>query len=601
MIYKLYKDGNNDFCNIIPEVLHNRGISDVNTYLNLTEEVIIPSNYLSNMTEAIGCFKQHYDKNNKIMVLVDEDVDGFCSASMMYSYVKKLNPDYPIKYILHKKPKSHGLQDIIGDKENFDINNSVFDDDVKLLIIPDASTNDVEECKVLKENGIDIIILDHHQREVENPYAIIVNNQISEKYSNKDFSGAGIVFKFLLELDDEFWVEYSYDFLDLCALANISDVMDIRTYETKYFIEKGLSHIHNKCFLAYIEAQEYSMNNVINIHNVQWYVTPLMNALIRLGGYEDKELLFKAFLEQDEYFEYNKRAWGKRPAETITESIYARVARLSTNIKSQQDRMRDKSVKQIINVIQENNNNKIVYADVTKLLDNSLTGMVAIKIAEYFNKPCLLLNEHTEKEYFIDENGIKNEKIKIMYGGSARNLKHSPIDSFKDVINNTKSFNWGRGHNQAFGVSIDKDKLQDGINEINECLKEVKYDSTYYVDFILSSEDIETESVFKLLQLKNIIGQGIEEPLIAIENIQLTREDCAIIGKNEDVITFEINGVKCINFKCKNGNALYDWLNDEWGEKGETIDITIVAKASENNYNGVCTCQLIIEDINKNN
>ena len=53
------------------------------------------------------------------------------------------------------------------------------------------------------KQGVDLLILDHHQKEVDNPYAVIVNNQISERYENKNLCGAGIVYKFLKALDDE--------------------------------------------------------------------------------------------------------------------------------------------------------------------------------------------------------------------------------------------------------------------------------------------------------------------------------------------------------------------------------------------------------------
>ena len=96
-----------------------------------------------------------------------------------------MNADYPVNYILHARAKAHGLDDDI-----------VISDDTKLLIIPDAGTNDTEQCKELSENGIDILILDHHESEEKNPYALIVNNQMSDNYFNKDFCGAGVVYKF---------------------------------------------------------------------------------------------------------------------------------------------------------------------------------------------------------------------------------------------------------------------------------------------------------------------------------------------------------------------------------------------------------------------
>ena len=80
----------------------------------------------------------------------------------------------------------------------------------------------------------------HHEKEENNPYALIVNNQMSNDYSNKNLCGAGVVYRFLQALDEENWNEFADDYLDLCALANISDVMDMRSFETRYLTDMGL-------------------------------------------------------------------------------------------------------------------------------------------------------------------------------------------------------------------------------------------------------------------------------------------------------------------------------------------------------------------------
>ncbi len=150
----------------------------------MSEDVIIDYKRLENIDLAVNLFMKHYESKNKIYVLVDEDPDGYCSASMMYLYIKRLDEEYPVDYILHKKAKSHVLsEDVVVPK------------DAKLLIIPDASTNDIDECKKLKDSGVDVLILDHHESEKENPSAVIVNNQMSKDYPNKDLCGAGIVYK----------------------------------------------------------------------------------------------------------------------------------------------------------------------------------------------------------------------------------------------------------------------------------------------------------------------------------------------------------------------------------------------------------------------
>lgn len=575
MQYRLYENANNDTSNVLKEVLKNRGINDYHTYLDLDESVVIPYQKFDNIENAVDLFMKHFNNKNKIGVLVDEDPDGFCSASMMYSYIKKMDEDYPVEYILHERAKAHGLSDDV-----------IIPNDIKLLIIPDAGTNDCEECKELSERGVNILILDHHEKEEDNPYALIVNNQMSDNYENKSLCGAGVVYRFLQALDEENWNEFADDYLDLCALANISDVMDMRSFETRYLTDLGLLNINNKCFKALIDAQNYSMNGKVNIHNVQWYITPILNGMIRIGSQEEKELLFRAFIEQDEFFEYKKRATKDKPAETIHESIYDRAARLCKNAKSRQDKQKEKSVEQIAEIAQSIPfDDKVVMIDTSDILDTGLTGVVAIKIAEMFNKPCILLNKFLDKK-----------TGKITYGGSARNVNHSPIDSFKDIVNSTNVFNFGKGHANAFGVNLDLDKKDEAINVMNNILRDVEYDSTYRVDFILDIEDVSIKLITDLARFEDIVCQGIEEPMLAIENISLTKDCFEIFGKNEDTVSFTIDEIKYIQFKCKEGNPLYDFLQNAWNENDSVI-FNIVGKPSINEYNGVRTPQIIIEDV----
>ena len=256
MQYRLY-DSKNRSNNTIKQVLYNRGIDNVDTYLNLNEDVISDYNLLRNMEESVALFDKHFQKRNCIGIIPDSDVDGQCSSAELFLYIKRMDNNYPIKIIYHTRPKAHGLSDV------------EIPDNVKLLIIADAGTNDTEECKELKDKGIDIIVLDHHEKEEDNPYALIVNNQCSDKYLNKQLCGGGIVYRWLQALDDYYWNEFADDYLDLVAFSNISDVMDLREFETRYLVDCGLLNIKNKFLKALIKAQDYSINGKINVHNVQ--------------------------------------------------------------------------------------------------------------------------------------------------------------------------------------------------------------------------------------------------------------------------------------------------------------------------------------------
>lgn len=594
MKYSLYKNElrTND---IIKHVLWNRGIIDSEKYLNLTEDVVEDFHDLDNIGNAVACFINHFNRKDKITILVDCDPDGYTSAASMYLYIKQLDENYPVDYMIHTNNKSHGLDQDVIDK-------LVNKGDTQLFIVPDAGTNDVEQCKYLNQLEIDIIILDHHELEENNVslvddnfygydgyHTIIVNNQMSKNYSNKDLSGVGIVYRFLQALDDAIWNEYADDYLDLVAFGNISDVMNMTSFETRYLTDKGLNNIKNKFLLAMIKAQDYSMNGHVNIHNIQWYITPVCNAMMRIGDFEERDLLFRAFIEQDEFFEYNKRATKNHPTETIQESIYDRAARLCKNAKSRQDKTRDKNIDLISNLIDNSNinDNKVLIVDVSDILDNKgLTGVLAIRIAEMYNKPCILL-----KKYVGENNNI-------IYGGSARNIDHSPIDSLKDVVNSTGLIE-GFGHNQAFGiVNFNIDNIDNVNNSLNDILKDVEYDSTYYVDYILQDYEVSAAIPVAMEQFTDILAQGIEEPMIAVENLTIKKSDLEVMGKNLDTVSFVYNDVKFIKFKCnKDTDELLKFYNKSWNDN-DSIVINIVGKPGINLYQGVKTPQIVIEDYN---
>ncbi len=566
-------------------MLKNRGICDADRYMNLSENCLCAYSNLDNILTAVELFDEHFIHKDKIAVLVDTDPDGYCSAAMLYNYIKQMDKNYPLIYIIHGNPKSHGLSEDV-----------VVPDDISFLIIPDAGTNDTEKCKELKNRNIDVLILDHHEKEDENPYAVIVNNQISQNYSNKALSGAGIVYKFLQALDEYYWNDYADNYLDLCAVANISDVMDMRSYETKYLVEKGLHNIKNKCLKAFLDKQSYVMQNNVNIHNIQWYVTPLLNGLIRTGTFEEKKLLFKALTENYEEFDYIKRG----EAFPDKEDIYTKVVRLASNTKSKQDRLRKKAVSQINLSENINPDNKVILLDVTETLDESLTGLTASTLAQQYNKPCFLVRKYT------DSSG------KTVYRGSARNVKHSPISSLKNIAQHSQAFTFAKGHANAFGVGLtaNEHSIEKAKGSLNSILKDVVFDSVYYVDYILYPENIDAGLIREFDNFNNFIGEGIDEPMIAIENIELKLTAVSntdnlipikIIGKASDTIKFEKNGIEYIIFDCRdNGdkNKLLDFANTSFDNaSGNKIRFTVVGTPKINRYNGIATPQILVKDM----
>lgn len=480
--------------------------------------------------------------------------------------------------MIHEINKCHGLTD----------NDFAIPEGTKLLIIPDAGTNDIEACKRLKEQGYDIIILDHHQQEKKNPYAIVVNNQSSKLYPNKQLCGAGIVYKFLQALDEELWVEYADNYLDLCAFANIADDMEITSFETKRLIQKGFANIRNEFLTSLLKAQEFSTDGVVSMHNVSWFIAPVINGCIRVGSFEDRELMFKAAAGIYDEFEYKKRATKNAPAQAIIETIYDRAVRLAKNAKQRQDKLRTKGLEQVIATVGEiNKSDKVIMCDVSDILDDGLTGITAIRVAEYYQRPCILLKEHTKKN---DEG-----KEVTTYGGSMRNFDNSPIESFQDVINSCSAFNFCQGHPNAAGVDLNLDKVDEARSELNSALANIQYDPTYNVDFELDKTTISYGLIQEMAELQDYVGKGFSEPLIACQ-FDFLRGDIEIKGKNNDTICARLNDVPFYFFETSD-NELGKWLENTWDDNSQ-VTIEVVGSPRINTFNGIKELQVVVKDFN---
>ena len=543
----------------------NRGIDNYSEYENVDENSIIPYGNLDNIDIAVECFNKHINNNSKIGIIVDCDCDGLCSSAIIYKYIYDVVPFADVKYFIHKG-KQHGL--------SYDIE---IPNDIQLLIVPDAGSNDSEQCKTLKEKGIDIIILDHHICDKNNPYAIVINNQLSDNYLNKDFCGAGITYKFCKAIDEENWTEYADNYLDLVALGNIADCMDIRSCETKYYINEGLKDINNKLFQQAIDSQSYSIGDNFNIHSIAFYISPMINAMCRCGDMDEKELLFKAFIEKDEIFKYKKR--GEQ--EEIDEDIYTRAVRICKNVKAKQDKMIQKALPNLKKQIEEKRMhlNPIMFVKSTEDIPNVLTGTIAIKLATYYNRPCLMLKKH-EKD---------------LYGGSGRNFDTCPIDNLKDTLAELNEFEFIQGHFGAFGFSIKAENIKNAIEKSKNTLSHLDFKSIP-IDFIIDFEDLSINFIREIDNLKDFYGTGLKEPYVFIKNIEVSRNQCNLMGKEKNtwkIITDE--NIAIVKFKNDENDEILKWINDET-LVDDFIIINVIGNANVNNYNGILTPQILVKE-----
>ena len=194
----------------VEQVLVNRGIApdSIDHYLNTTDADIFPPTLFPTVSDGARMLVKHISQNDKILIQIDSDCDGYTSAAALINYLNCLFPGFVqnnIYYRIHTG-KQHG---IILD---------TIPDDVKLVICPDSSSNDYDEHKTLAGRGVDVLVIDHHEADAISENACIINNQLCD-YPTKSLSGVGVVYKFCSHLDDLLNVDYANQFLDLVALG----------------------------------------------------------------------------------------------------------------------------------------------------------------------------------------------------------------------------------------------------------------------------------------------------------------------------------------------------------------------------------------------
>lgn len=428
MKYRLLKETISEY-NALKQILYNRNIPEelMESYLNTTDEDVNPPEYLGagNIYEATKLLYMTISNRDRITVVVDSDCDGFTSAAVFINYINRLIPqeqDYPIEYILHEG-KQHGLQDCI---------NQILEDPPALVVIPDAGSNDVEECKILQENNVKVIILDHHEMDVENHHAIVLNSQL-EDYPNHELSGVGVTYQFLRYFDKMLGVNLADEFLDLVAVGLIGDMMSLTSIETKHLIHKGLKDIHNPFIAGMVEKNSYSMGGKITPWNITFYVVPFVNAMVRSGTMQEKTIVFQAMLEK---YAFKKILSTKRGHKDELESIAEQAVRLAVNVKNRQTKAQDAGMELIEKKIQEENllEHKVllITIDENTPIEPTIRGLIANKLMAKYNRPCCIITKKIEDD-------------KISYEGSARGCDKTGVYEFKDICENTQLTNYATG------------------------------------------------------------------------------------------------------------------------------------------------------------
>lgn len=573
MKYKLYKDTVSEY-SALQQILYNRGIpiEKQKEWLSAGWNEINDWRLFDLMESAVNRVYDAVKNEENVQVVVDPDVDGLSSAAILTNYLFTLYPYWTHFHLLHTlhKGKEHGLSDVLDEILS----------DTKLVICPDAASNDVEIHKQLKEKGIDVICLDHHEAsDRSNDYAITVNPQICD-YPNKSLTGAGVTWQFCRAFDDLYADEpHANDFIDLAALGDCGDMADYRQLEIRALCNIGFSNIKNPFFFSMAKKNDYSIQkmNGINYYSMAFYVVPFINAVVRSGTMEEKKTVFDSMLLE---YAFEDTESSKRGEKGVKVPLYEEAVTVAERVKRRQTKLQDESMELLENKIKEENlldNAIILCLCEPGEVEKNISGLCANKIQAKYQKPAAIL---TYSKTINDDEPY--------YRGSMRNYSLSPIQNLKDELEKTGEIEFCAGHQGAAGLGIALSHVGSFLEKFNNQYSDIDQTPIYWVDYIWNSRTIDGNKILDIAEL-NIYGQEIPESLVAIEDVCLRPDMITLMSPDKHpTLKIQVGDISIIKFK--SSQEEYEQFCQD------NIVLNAVCKCNKNEWQGNISPQLICED-----
>lgn len=550
---------------IMDNILMNRGVdySELEDWKEGSLDQVQSWKDLDNIEEFCAQLHSAMEENKNTLFVVDSDCDGFTSSAIMINFCYSIDKQFCYKhvsYALHEG-KQHGLADI-------DV-----PDDIEVVVVMDAGTNDFEQQRALQERGKTVLIGDHH--ECDDPcfdYAVIVNNQLSAKYRNKDLSGAGIAWQICRAYNDIYNAFGKID-MDMAALGLAGDMMAYNSLETRAIIKNGLTRIMNPFMAGMIKKNDYSIRHKGGVHyqSIAYFVVPYVNAVMRVGNQEEKELLFKSMLDMHTHWHVpsTKRGEEGKYVELIDEALLMveRVKRRQTEI---QDMMVEEAAAQIEKYDLLSHPILVIRFKPGQTASGML-GVIANKLQSIYQKPTLV---------FVDDGK--------MLKGSARNYAKSDIQDFRGYCRDSGLFSLAEGHASAFGAQMETSNLSEFLKKADEEM-ENSTEPVYWVDYEWKIGDFQAKDVLEIGDHRDYWGQQMDEPLIAISQIPVSKIRTELMSPDKKPTTKITlpNGVELIKFKSSMSEK--DWLN-------RMYKFSVVGRCVKNEYMGNVKPEIIIDD-----
>ena len=509
---------------------------------------------MKDMDKAVERLTKAMQRNEKILIYGDYDVDGTTSVSLVYRFLVKFysNLDF---YIPDRYNEGYGIS-IKG--IDFAAQNNF-----KLIIALDCGIKAVEKIKYAKTLGVDFIICDHHNPDDELPPAVAVldSKRADCNYPYKHLSGCGVGFKLMqaFAMENNIRFEELIPLLDLVALSIASDIVPI-TGENRILAFYGLKQINSNPSTgvkAIIDVCGLK-DREISISDIVFKIGPRINASGRMKlATEAVELM----VSRDYNFAYERSG-------TINE--------YNNDRKDLDKNITDDAIALIRqdDTYSERKSIVVFKPDWHK----GVIGIVASRLAEEYYKPSVVLTE---------SNGFASGSARSVLGFDL----YKAVESCKDLLEN-----FG-GHMYAAGLTMKIEHVDEFSRRFEKYVAEhIEEDQTYPqidIDAIIEFKDI-TPKFFRVLKQFGPFGPGNMKPVFESKNVY-DFGSSRLVGKDQEHLKLELTDSSSENVMSGIAFRMYEF-NDHL-KALNPLDICYTLE--ENNFNGNTSIQLMIRDIKK--
>jgi len=531
-----YKDSNQSsnskLNNILETILYGRKLKkeDFDDFLDpKVSNLLIDPSKLFDMDVAINEIIAAMVDNKKIGIIGDYDVDGTTSSSLLTNFFDHYNISSDV-YIPNRLKDGYG--------PNISAFKKFIEKDIDTVITVDCGSTSIDPLDYAHQNGIKVIIIDHHKVDTHLPkcFAHINPTRKEDKSNLNHLAAVGLTFLFIVGLRRSLRETEEFNdikepnlkkYLDVVALGTVCDVVQLKSLN-RAFVKEGLKIINDTekaglkslCSVAKIEN--------IDVYELGYILGPRINAAGRTGS---PELGFRLLTSKNK---------------DETNAIADKLNELNQERQNIEKKVLDQSIEKIENHMIENGLNDYP-SSIFVSHDNwhlGVLGIVASRLKEKFHRPSFVISSKDD-----------------ISTASARSLPG--IDIGKIIIEgvNEGILLSGGGHAMAGGFSLKTDKIEEFNiycdSKIMDLDNDILIKRTQKYDDILDNIEID-RNFYEFINRASPYGQGNPEPKFIIPNAEI--EFCKTVGKGH--LKLKISGNNYKNLDCIAFNAIGTPLGD---------------------------------------